>query len=147
MAKEIVNNNGIAHNALASGSRVKGNIVSDSDFRVDGSVEGKIECSGRVVIGPKGSLLGDIVCTNAEIMGQVRGNINVADTLSLKASANVVGDIKTKVLVIEPQAIFTGSCDMGNTAKTATAPVSTPISSTVSAASASTTQAPKEEKK
>lgn len=113
MAKEIANNSGISHNALASGSIIKGNIVSDSDFRVDGSVEGKIECSGRVVIGPNGSLIGDIVCTNAEIMGELKGNIKVSDTLSLKSSANVVGDIKTKVLVIEPDAIFCGTCDMG----------------------------------
>lgn len=113
MAKEIVNNNGISHNALASGSLIKGNIVSDSDFRVDGSVEGKIDCSGRVVIGPNGSLVGNIVCTNAEIMGSLKGNIKVSDTLSLKSTANVIGDIKTKILVIEPEAVFCGTCDMG----------------------------------
>ncbi len=114
MAKEVVNNNGIAHNALAFGSRLKGNIVSDSDFRVDGAVEGKIECSGRVVIGPKGSVIGDIICSNSDIMGELKGNIIVSDTLSLKSTANVSGDIKTKVLVIEPEAIFCGSCDMGD---------------------------------
>lgn len=114
MAKEVVNNSGIAHNALAFGSRLKGNIVSDSDFRVDGSVEGKIECSGRVIIGPKGSVVGDITCANADIMGSLKGNIIVQDTLSLKSTANVIGDIKTKVLVIEPEAIFCGSCDMGD---------------------------------
>ncbi len=113
MAKENGTNNGIAHNALAFGSCVKGNIVSDSDFRVDGAVEGKIECSGRIVIGPKGSLIGDIFCTNADIMGDLKGNINVSDTLSLKSTSHVVGDIKTKILVIEPEAIFSGTCDMG----------------------------------
>ncbi len=113
MAKENGNSNGIAHNALAFGSQVKGNIVSDSDFRVDGSVEGKIECTGRVVIGPKGSLIGDVVCSNADIMGSLKGNVDVSDTLSLKSTANVIGDIKTKVLVIEPEAVFSGTCDMG----------------------------------
>lgn len=114
MAKEVVNNNGIAHNALAFGSNLKGNIVSDSDFRVDGTVEGKIDCSGRVIIGPKGVIIGDVVCANADIMGSLKGNISVQDTLSLKSTANVVGDIKTKVLVIEPEAVFCGSCDMGD---------------------------------
>jgi cytoskeletal protein CcmA (bactofilin family) len=114
MAKEIVNNTGIAHNALAFGSRLKGNIVSDSDFRVDGEVEGKIECSGRVIIGPKGSVLGNIICSNADIMGDLKGNITVQDTLSLKSTAHVLGDIKTKVLIIEPEAIFCGSCNMGD---------------------------------
>ncbi|MBN1464059.1 MAG: polymer-forming cytoskeletal protein [Paludibacteraceae bacterium] len=113
MAKEIVTNNGISHNALASGSHIKGNIVCDSDFRVDGSVEGKIDCTGRVVIGPNGALVGDINCLNADIMGTLNGNIKVTDTLSLKSTAKVYGDIKTKVLVIEPEAIFCGTCDMG----------------------------------
>ena len=113
MAEKNGNNNGIAHNALAFGSRVKGNIVSDSDFRVDGAVEGKIECTGRVVIGPNGSLIGDVVCANADIMGTLKGNVVVSDTLSLKSTANVVGDIKTQILVIEPAAIFCGTCDMG----------------------------------
>lgn len=116
MAKENGNNNGIAHNALAFGSRVKGNIVSDSDFRVDGAVEGTIECTGRVVIGPNGSLIGDVVCANADIMGSLKGNVDVSDTLSLKSTANVLGDIKTRTLVIEPDAIFSGTCDMGEKA-------------------------------
>lgn len=112
MAKESTNNTGVAHNALAFGSILKGNIVCDSDFRVDGKVEGKIECSGRVVIGPKGSLVGDVICANADIMGSLNGNIVVADTLSLKSNSKVTGDIKTKILIIEPSAIFSGSCDM-----------------------------------
>jgi cytoskeletal protein CcmA (bactofilin family) len=113
MAKEVPVNNGIAHNAIATGSKIKGNIVTDSDFRLDGSVEGKIECSGRLVIGPNGTMVGDIICTNADIMGSLKGNVAVSDTLSLKSTANLIGDIKTKVLVIEPEAIFCGTCDMG----------------------------------
>jgi cytoskeletal protein CcmA (bactofilin family) len=121
MAKEVINSSGIAHNALASGSTIKGNIVCDSDFRIDGTVEGKIECSGRVVIGPNGTLIGDIVCINADIMGKLKGNVVVSDTLALKSSANVFGDVKTKVLVIEPSAVFCGSCDMGVASKPASA--------------------------
>ena len=113
MAKEIVANSGASHNVLAHGSKVKGNISADSDFRIDGLVQGEITCSGKVVIGTKGRLEGNITCVNAEIMGDVKGNIVVSDTLSLKASCNVKGDIKTKILIIEPEAIFTGSCDMG----------------------------------
>ena len=116
MAKEVVVNSGIPHNALAYGSKVKGNISADNDFRIDGLVQGEITCSGKVIIGTKGRLEGNISCLNAEIMGDVKGNIVVSDTLSLKASCNVKGDIKTKILIIEPEAIFSGSCDMGASA-------------------------------
>ena len=112
MAKEVINN-GVGHNVLASGTIVKGDIIAESDFRIDGTVEGTLKCSGRVVIGPSGKLEGEVQCANAEIMGMLNGNIVVSDTLSLKSTAKVSGDVKTKVLVIEPKAIFSGTCDMG----------------------------------
>ncbi len=104
----------VSHSVLAAGSRVKGDVISDGDFRVDGAVEGKIQCAGRLVIGQKGLVVGDIECVNADILGTLKGNMSVSDTLSLKSTANVTGDIlKTKTLIIEPSAVFCGSCTMG----------------------------------
>ncbi len=117
MAKEI-QNLGIAHNVLASGSKIKGNITADSDFRIDGEVEGDIVCSGKVVIGTQGLLKGNLNCQNAEIMGRVNGKIVVSELLFLKETAKFMGDIKTKTLMIEPKAIFSGTCEMGQTVPT-----------------------------
>ena len=117
MAKEILNS-GIAHNVLATGSKIKGNISADSDFRIDGEVEGDIACSGKVVISPQGTLKDNLNCQNAEIMGHVNGKIVVSELLSLKETAKIVGEIKTKTLMIEPKAIFSGTCDMSQTAST-----------------------------
>jgi len=114
MAKEILNS-GIAHNVLATGSKIKGNINADSDFRIDGEVEGDITCSGKVVIGPQGTLKGNLKCQNAEVMGHVNGKIVVLELLSLKETAKIFGEIKTKTLMIEPKAIFSGTCDMTQT--------------------------------
>lgn len=111
MAKEIINN-GLAHNVLASGTKVKGIITSESDFRIDGEFEGEMNCSGKVVIGTQGVLVGTLNCTNAEIMGKVEGKINITEQLSLKSTTTIVGDIKTKTLIIEPDAQFNGTCDM-----------------------------------
>lgn len=99
-------------NTLAQGTVIKGNVTSQTDFKVEGMVEGKIECQGRVTIGPNGKVIGDIICANADIYGNVGGNLKISDTLSLRSSANVKGDVSTKVLVIEPNAFFCGSCDM-----------------------------------
>jgi len=117
MAKEILNS-GIAHNVLANGSKIKGNITADSDFRIDGEVEGDIVCSGKVVIGPQGTLKGNLNCQNAEIMGHVNGKIVVSELLSLKETAKISGEIKTKTLMIEPKAIFSGTCDMSQSTPT-----------------------------
>jgi cytoskeletal protein CcmA (bactofilin family) len=112
MAKEIVSNPGAMYNALTNGSKIVGKILADSDFRIDGEVEGEIICSGKVIIGPNGILRGSISCVNAEIIGTVLGDIIVSDTLTLRSTANIKGDVKTKVLVVEPNAIFNGTCSM-----------------------------------
>ena len=63
------NTNGGLHNTLAAGTTVKGDIVTETDFRLDGKIEGDVSCSGKIVIGPKGNVTGNIVSTNAEILG------------------------------------------------------------------------------
>lgn len=115
MAKEVVSNPGVMYNALTNGSKIVGKIIADSDFRIDGEVEGDIICSGKVIIGPNGYLKGTISCQNAEIVGRVIGDVAVADTLMLRSSSNIQGDVKTKVLSVEPNAIFNGTCSMKDT--------------------------------
>jgi cytoskeletal protein CcmA (bactofilin family) len=72
-----------------------------------------------VVIGQTGVLKGKITCLNAEIIGHVQGNIIATDTLTLRSTANVTGDVKTKILVVEPNAVFNGNCSMKETETTA----------------------------
>ena len=52
------NTNGGLHNTLAAGTTVKGDIVTETDFRLDGKIEGDVSCSGKIVIGPKGNVRG-----------------------------------------------------------------------------------------
>ena len=112
MAKESTYNAGASYNALTNGSKIIGKIFADSDFRIDGEVEGDISCNGKLIIGQNGLLKGTITCQNAEIIGFVTGNIIVSDTLTLRSSAQIKGDVKTKILVVEPNAVFNGSCSM-----------------------------------
>jgi cytoskeletal protein CcmA (bactofilin family) len=103
---------GIAHNALALGTLVKGNIQAEEDLRIDGKVEGLIECSGKVVIGPQAEITGNIHCTNADLIGTVNGNLVIKETLSMKATCVFTGDVVAGSLEIEPGAIFNGTCKM-----------------------------------
>lgn len=115
MAKEVAANAGAMYNSLTNGSKIVGKIFADSDFRIDGEVEGTITCNGKVVIGQKGYLKGSISCINAEIVGKVDGDIIVSETLSLKSTAVIKGDVKTKILIVEPNAVFNGTCSMKDT--------------------------------
>jgi cytoskeletal protein CcmA (bactofilin family) len=99
-------------NLLGTGTSVKGEIQSDGDFRIDGSLNGAIHCKGKLVIGATGLVEGEIICGNIDISGQVEGQVVVSELLSLKSTAKLKGDISTAKLSIEPGAVFTGTCKM-----------------------------------
>ena len=104
---------GMMFNALTAGSKIVGNITADSDFRIDGLIEGDLNCNGKVVIGEAGRIKGTVVCTNAEILGLMEGKITCAQQLSLRANGKINGDVHTKTLIVEPGALFNGTCSMG----------------------------------
>jgi len=109
---QVQQQTGVMFNALTSGSKIVGTIIADSDVRIDGHVEGDLECSGKVVIGEQGSLHGTITCINAELMGKVEGKINVRQTLALRSTCRLKGEVKTQTLIVEPNAVFNGTCEM-----------------------------------
>jgi len=101
-------------NIIGNGTDIKGNIKSNGDLRIDGFIKGTIQATGKVVVGTTGRVDGEIICQNADISGEVKAHIKVIELLSLKANAVVSGDILTNKLAIEPGAVFTGACKMGN---------------------------------
>ncbi|MCH8555079.1 MAG: polymer-forming cytoskeletal protein [Schleiferiaceae bacterium] len=100
-------------NRILNGTNIKGDIESNGDFRIDGRVEGKINISGKLVVGEKGVVVGEISCENASISGKVKGKIQAREQLSLLASANVEGEIMMSKLMVESGAEFIGSSSMG----------------------------------
>ncbi len=119
MAKDNNNNNGASfHNALTAGSKIVGTITADSDFRVDGHVEGDLTCKGKVVVGQKGYIKGTIDCMNAEIYGTIDGKMNVSEILTLRQTAVINGEINVGTLIIEPNATFNGTCVMNKKVNT-----------------------------
>ena len=104
---------GSMFNSLTAGSKIVGNITADSDYRIDGLIEGELNCTGKVVIGEAGRVKGNVTCQNAEIMGLMDGKIICHQQLSLRASGKIQGDVKTKTLIVEPGAQFNGTCSMG----------------------------------
>ena len=101
-----------AHNTLAEGTILKGEIKAEEDFRIDGVVEGIINCNGKIVIGPKGSVSGQINCINAELLGTLQGTIKTTEALVLKSTGVYSGDAYATTMEIEPGAIFNGTCTM-----------------------------------
>jgi len=99
-------------NLLGAGTSIKGDIKSNGDFRIDGTLVGSIHAKGKVIIGTTGKVDGEVVCQNADISGEVKAQVTVAELLSLKSTSKIAGDITTNKLAIESGARFSGSCNM-----------------------------------
>ena len=110
MAKQepTVNVNSISR--ISAGTVIKGEIVSPTDIRIDGTFEGRIQSKGRVVIGESAKISGDILCENVDLWGKVEGNLFVKDTLSLKDGCMVSGNLHIRRLSVELGATFNGNC-------------------------------------
>ena len=106
-----------AINTLVIGTHIEGTIVAKSDIRIDGFIDGTLNCSGKLIIGPEGKVEGNSICQNAVIEGNFRGTLTVNDTLDVREGATVVGEIKTGKLLVQTGAVFNGNCDMGHKVK------------------------------
>ena len=101
---------GVSHNTLAQGTIIKGDIKAEEDIRIDGKVEGLIDCAGKVVIGPQAVITGDIRCANMDLGGTLSGAIVIQGTFSMRSSGVFTGELTAGNLEIESGAIFNGTC-------------------------------------
>lgn len=99
-------------NRIVEGTSIHGDINSPADFRLDGHLIGNFQSKGKIVIGPAGSVKGDIICKNADIEGTFEGKIHVQEILNIKSKAHIIGDVVCGKLSVEPGAEFSATCIM-----------------------------------
>ena len=101
---------------IAKNTVITGEIKSDGDFRIDGTLEGSLITEGRVIIGSEGFVKGNIEAANADIEGKIFGKLIVSKTLAIKAIANISGEVIVGKLSVEPGAVFNATCTMKKSA-------------------------------
>ena len=101
-------------NLVGVGTSITGEINANGDIRIDGHLKGNLTTKGKLVVGPNGSILGDVICKSSDVFGKIEGTVKVSEILSLKESSRVQGDITIAKLAIDPGAVFTGTCTMGS---------------------------------
>ena len=124
-------------NRIEKNTKIKGDIVSEADFRIDGKLDGNVKTSGKVVIGKDGYIHGKVQCVNADIEGSFNGELQVSELLSLKASAVIEGTVSVNKLAVEPGATFNASCSMKTKGAMATTASTESTSASSSSSSAS----------
>jgi cytoskeletal protein CcmA (bactofilin family) len=99
-------------NIINAGTTITGDLNSEGDMRIDGTVKGYVSSKARLVLGNTCRVEGDIKAVNLELSGEVNGNIYVTELLTIKATAKINGDIISNKLIIEAGAEFNGNCSM-----------------------------------
>ncbi len=110
-------NQGTMNTIVGKGSTIDGTFNIESSIRIDGILRGELESSGTLVLGPSGQIEANVKVQNAVIGGRVVGNLEVANRIRLESKSIVMGNIKTKLLVVEEGAVFKGNCDSGEDVK------------------------------
>ena len=106
-------NGGNGTTLISAGTTLKGDISSNSDLRIDGTIIGNVSSTAKIVIGASGNIEGDISGNQADIVGKVSGNIKTKDLVQLRGDCIVNGNVHAGKLQIEPTAVFNGQCHMG----------------------------------
>lgn len=94
-----------------------GALKAKTDIRIDGTVEGTIHTTGKVIIGKEAKVIGEVSSSSAEIEGFFKGKLMVSGILSLKSNANVEGEVLIQKLIVEAGALFNANCAMRSSEK------------------------------
>jgi len=94
----------------------KGELSADEDLLLRGRVEGSIDHTASLRIGEEGSVKGNIKAKYVAVEGQVEGDIQGGDSVTVKASARVVGNLFAPTVSLVEGAHFKGTIDMDQAA-------------------------------
>lgn len=120
--KEVVTNNVAAIDSsncvISKGAVIEGKFSSKDSLRLDGQVNGEVDCQSRLVMGESGKVVGSVKATEAEIFGTIEGDLVIAGALNLRSTARIKGNISAKTMSVDEGAIYNGECRIGEYAGT-----------------------------
>lgn len=121
------NKDGKLTSIIGKDAVVGGNFSTPGSARIDGIVEGSARVAGSLIVGSTGRIEGDVEADSIIIGGEINGDVTVQGKTELTATAKVIGDIRTSLIVIDEKAVFQGKCDMNiATGKTKKRPTRSP---------------------
>ena len=98
---------------ISAGTVLHGDVESENDLRIDGTIHGNVVSKAKVVVGPSGWVVGNIEGVQADISGRLTGNIVAREMVQLRAQSNVQGNIYSTSLQVDAGALFNGQSQMG----------------------------------
>jgi len=108
MAQEK-NNDFSINTIIGPNTSLTGDVDAGGFTRVDGSIRGDVKAKGRVVVGERARLKGNVSGTNVTVGGVVYGNIISDGHLIILSTAIVIGDIITRRIQADDGCFINGS--------------------------------------
>jgi cytoskeletal protein CcmA (bactofilin family) len=96
---------------ISEGCVLEGNLKAPKFIRIDGQVNGDVEAEEGLILGEKGMVTGNIITRQMVNYGTIKGNIHV-ETLDIRSTGKINGEIKTSALQVEMGAIYNGNLSM-----------------------------------
>jgi cytoskeletal protein CcmA (bactofilin family) len=97
-----------AETIIGSGVVVHGNVTSEADIIIDGTLDGSIKTSGNLTIGVNAHVKANVEATNVTVAGTLNGNIAASGEAAIAESGHVKGDIHSIGLSIASGGVFSG---------------------------------------
>jgi cytoskeletal protein CcmA (bactofilin family) len=105
--------NGHASVVIGKGMIIKGRIHSEEDVFLNGEMEGDLDIENyRLTIGPDGKVAANARAREVDISGTLTGNVESTEKTCIRASGRLIGDVKTRGIVIEEGALFKGKVEI-----------------------------------
>lgn len=92
---------------------ISGEMSMTGSAKILGQFDGRIAVAGDVFIAEGAVVRADILADQIIIEGEVEGNVTARERLQLASTAQLVGDIATRALVVEDGASLLGNCHVG----------------------------------
>ena len=102
----------MASTVIGAGITVEGEVTTDEDVVVQGTLRGKLTAKDAVTVEHGGTVEADIAGGPVQVAGNVTGNINSGDRVDLQSGSKVVGNVKASRITIADGAQFKGNVDM-----------------------------------
>lgn len=102
----------MAGTIIGHGITIEGEITSDEDVAIAGTVRGKLSVDGAVNIDAGGTVEADVSAASLAVGGTVTGNVTASDRVDLLTGGRLIGDVKASRLTIADGASFKGNVDM-----------------------------------
>lgn len=107
--------NDAALSIIAPGTKVSGDIETNSVLKIEGVVEGTIRGARQVLVGRQGEVKGDIHSREVVVGGRVEGTITAAERVEVQNASSVNGDIFTKSIIVLEGGKVNGTVRMEDT--------------------------------